>query len=465
MTTALNRRQFVQAAGAACASAVASPALAAQGPAGTLFCAIGLLDEDFVHQTGRYVGVRDGRIAYIGDCEPSDAASYGERYDGRGKLLMPALYNAHAHAPMTLLRGYAENLALQDWLNTKVFPFEACIDDAAAGPATELAIAEMLRFGCAGFSDMYFFDDARCEAVLASGIKCNVARSIAAFDAPSYRELPEAQANAHLLEAWDGAGDGRIKVDLCVHAEYTNGPAVCRGLAEEALEHGSIVQVHVSETRREVEECRARHGGLSPVRFLEECGIFDNPVVAAHCVWVDEDDIAVLAGHGATVACNPASNLKLASGFAPVPAMLAAGVNVALGTDGPASDNAHNLFRDAYLFATLYKGATGDPTAVTPRQALYAATRAGALAQGRYDCGSVAVGNRADLAVLDVDVPWMHPATDVAANVVYAASGAEVVLTMVDGRVLYRDGEWPTVDVERAQREVDAATERIVKML
>lgn len=431
-------------------------------PASTLFCAIDLLDENLLHLHGRYVGVRDGRIAYIGAVEPDDAAAYAERYDGRGKLLMPALYNAHAHAPMTLLRGYAENLALQDWLNTKVFPFEARIDDAAAGPATELAIAEMLRFGCAGFSDMYFFDDARCEAVLASGIKCNVARGIAAFDAPSYAALPEAAANDHLLKAWDGAGDGRIKVDLCVHAEYTNGEAVCRGLAEAALAHGSIVQVHVSETRREVEECRERHGGLSPVRFLESCGVFDNPVVAAHCVWVDDDDIAVLASHGATVACNPASNLKLASGFAPVPKMLAAGVNVALGTDGPASNNAHNLFRDAYLFATLYKGATGDPTAVTPRQALHAATRAGALAQGRYDCGAVAVGNRADLVVLDVDVPWMHPATDMASNVVYAASGAEVVLTMVDGRVLYRNGAWTTIDVERAQSEVDSAAKRII---
>ena len=164
-----------------------------------LFADIDLLDENLDFRSHCWVGVRDGRVAYVGDAAPAgeEAARYGEVYDGRGKLLCPAFYNAHAHAPMTLLRGYAENLALQDWLNTKVFPFEACIDDAAAGPATELAIAEMLRFGCAGFSDMYFFDDARCEAVLASGIKCNVARSIAAFDVPSYRELPEAQANAH----------------------------------------------------------------------------------------------------------------------------------------------------------------------------------------------------------------------------------------------------------------------------
>ena len=431
----------------------------------TLFCAIGLLDEGFAYHPATYVGVRDGRICYIGATEPPDAASYHERYDGHGKLLMAAFYNAHAHAPMTLLRGYAENLALQDWLNGKVFPFEARIDDAAARPATDLAIAEMLRFGCAGFSDMYFFDDARCEAIAASGIKCNLSHSIAAFDAPAYASLPEAAANAHLFDTWNNACDGRIKVDLCVHAEYTNGEAVCRDVAQAAQEHQAIVHVHVSETRSEVAACRTRHRGLSPVQFLEACGMFENPVVAAHCVWVDETDIAILAAHGATVACNPASNLKLASGFAPVPQLLSAGVNVALGTDGPASNNAHNLLRDAYLFATIYKGATGDPTAVTPEQALYAATRAGAQAQGRADCGAIALGNRADLTVLAIDVPWMHPATSMAANVVYSASGAEVVLTMVDGRVLYRDGTWPTIDVERATREVDAASARIIAQL
>lgn len=433
--------------------------------ASTLFCAIGLLDEGFAYHPAHYVGVRNGRIAYVGPTEPADATSYDERYNGHGKLLMAAFYNAHAHAPMTLLRGYAENLALHDWLNTKVFPFEARIDDASAQSATNLAIAEMLRFGCASFSDMYFFDYARCEAVRASGIKCNLSRSIAAFDAPSYRSLPEAAVNDHLFSAWNNAADGRIKIDLCVHAEYTNGEAVCRDVAEEARTRNAIVHVHMSETRTEVEECRQRHQGLSPVQFFEQCGMFQNPVVAAHCVWVDEADIEILANANATVACNPASNLKLASGFAPIPRLLEAGVNVALGTDGPASNNAHNLLRDTYLFATIYKGATGDPTAVTPQQALYAATRAGALAQGRPDCGAIALGNRADLTVLDIDAPWMHPATSMAANVVYAASGSEVVLTMVDGQVLYRDGVWPTIDVEQAKYEVDTASARIISAL
>lgn len=221
------------------------------------------------------------------------------------------------------------------------------------------------------------------------------------------------------------------------------------------------MHVHVSETSAEVAGCRERHQGRSPVRFLADCGAFDVPALAAHCVWVDEDDIALLAEKGVTVACNPASNMKLASGFAPVPQMLAAGVRVALGTDGPASNNAHNMFRDLYLLATMYKGSSADPTAITPAQALFAATRAGALAQGREDCGAVAAGMRADLCVLDVTGPSMWPVHDMLANVAYSTSGAEVVLTMCDGRVVYRDGAWPTIDVERARREVQLRSARI----
>ena len=434
-------------------------------PPSVLFSPIGIFDENFEYLPSRHVGVRDGRIAYIGTEPPADADAYDMRYDGRGKLLMPAFYNAHAHAPMTLLRGYAENLALQDWLNTRVFPFEARITGPAARAATDLAIAEMARFGCVSFSDMYFFDDERCESVAEAGAKCNVSRGLTAFGETDYHATNECAADDRLFAVWDGAADGRIKADMCIHAEYTNNEPVCREVARIARERGAIVHVHLSETKREHEECKQRHGGLTPARFFEECGVFDSPVLAAHCVWCEEDDLHVLARRGATVACNPASNMKLASGFAPVPRMLELGVNVALGTDGVASNNAHNMMRDLYLFATLYKGATGDPTVVTPQQALFAATRAGALAQGRIDCGLIAEGMRADLTVLDVDRPWMYPQTDMAANVVYSALGGDVALTMCDGRVLYRNGVWPTIDVERAQFETQGYAERIVEEL
>ena len=222
------------------------------------------------------------------------------------------------------------------------------------------------------------------------------------------------------------------------------------------------VQVHVSETRSEHEECQQRHGGLTPVRYFDSLGLFDVPVTAAHCVWVDDGDIDVLAARGVFVAANPASNMKLGSGFAPVPKMLERGVKVCLGTDGMASNNNHDMMQDLYLLALLYKGSTHDPAVVTPKQALEAATRMGALSQGREDCGYVAVGAKADLCVFDVSGPSWAPMTNPLVNVVYAGHGADVCLTMCDGRVVYRDGAYPTLDVERAKAEVNARTKRII---
>ncbi len=190
--------------------------------------------------------------------------------------------------------------------------------------------------------------------------------------------------------------------------------------------------------------------------------MFDSPVTAAHCVWCEEDDWEILRKHGAFVACNPASNMKLGSGFAPIQQMLERGVNVCLGTDGMASNNNHDMFKDMYLMATIYKGYQLAPTAVSPRDVLAAATRVGALSQGREDCGLVKEGFKADLTVLDVTGPHWCPMTDPLMNVVFAGSGSDVALTMCDGTVVYRDGAWPTIDVERAIAEVNARAERII---
>lgn len=429
-----------------------------------LFADIDLLDENLDHRAHQWVGVRDGRVAYVGGEAPAgeEAAAYGETYDGRGKLLLPAFYNAHAHAPMTLLRGYSENLPLQAWLNESVFPFEAKITPEDCYWGTLLACAEMARYGCVSFSDMYYHMEEGARAALDAGLKMNLSDSLLAFNGEGLDELPVNAQNRRLLHDLQGAGDGRIVVDCNVHAEYTSNPRAVADLAAFAREQGLRVQVHVSETRTEHEECKERHGGLTPVRYFDSLGLFDAPVTAAHCVWVDDEDIDVLAARGAFVAANPASNIKLGSGFAPVPKMLERGVKVCLGTDGMASNNNHDMMQDLYLLALLYKGSTGDPSVVTPKQALAAATRMGALSQGREDCGYVAVGAKADLCVLDVTGPSWAPMTNPLVNVVYAGHGADVCLTMCDGRVVFRDGEWPTLDVERAKSEVDARTKRII---
>jgi 5-methylthioadenosine/S-adenosylhomocysteine deaminase len=422
-----------------------------------LFADIDYLTDGFEVERG-FVGTEGALITYVGTGAPERPERFGERYAGAGRLLIPGMYNTHTHLPMTLLRGYAENLALQDWLHNRVFPFEGRIDDASAYPATLLAIAELLRFGVVSVTDMYYFDDARIRAVAESGIKANLCEGLMVFDEEAvYEKMPNYARNEQLVREHHGSEDGRIRIDLNIHSEYISNPQVVRAVGEHAVELGVGTHVHVSETEREHEECKQRRGGLTPTQYFESLGFFRAPCTAAHCVWTEPGDWEIFAARNVTVAANPASNMKLASGFAPLPRMLAAGVNVALGTDGVASNNNHNLLKELYLFALIYKAATADPTVVTPREALAAATINGARSQGRADCGAIEVGRRADLVALATDVPWMQPAHSLVNNLVYAAQGSDVVLTMVDGRVLYRDGIWPTIDVERATRETQSA--------
>lgn len=427
-----------------------------------LFCNIDLIDEGFALRRNQYVGVRDGRIAYVGAARPE--GDWGETYDGRRRLLLPGFYNTHCHAAMTLVRGHAEGLPLDRWLHEKVFPFEAKLTPAAIGAGARLAIAEMVRCGTVSFSDMYFACEATGQAVLDSGIKCNLSRSLTAFGDAEYRDMPEYQENLSLLRDWQGAGEGRIKIDLSLHAEYTTTPRVVEAVGRHAAEAGAGIQLHLSETRAEHEACKARHG-MTPAAYFAAHGVFDVPVTAAHCVWLEEADRAILKDKGVSAACCPASNLKLASGFVDVPALLAAGVNVTLGTDGAASNNALDSFRDMALLALVCKGASGDPTALSPADSLRIATRNGALAQDRADCGLIAPGYRADLCVVDTDQPWYAPATDPAGSLVYAGRSADVVLTMADGRALYRDGEYLTLDVERAAYDAQRFTSRILTQL
>ncbi|MCL2883200.1 MAG: amidohydrolase [Coriobacteriia bacterium] len=430
-----------------------------------LFADIDYLDSDFAIQHG-YVGVTNGRVSYIGAQEPADADSYGQRYSGRDRLLMPGLYNIHAHAAMTLLRGYAENLRLQEWLEEQVFPFEAKITPEAAYSATALAIAEMLRFGVVSMSDMYYFTEERIRAVVDSGFKANICPALMVFDeATHYQDMPERASNEHYARQFHGAEDGRLRIDLNIHSEYISNPNVVRAVGEHAAELGVGTHIHLSETLREHEECKQRRGGLTPAAYFQSLGFFNQPCTAAHCVYTEPADWQILAKNGVTVAANPASNFKLGSGFAPIPQMLAAGVAVGLGTDGMASNNNHNMFKDLYLLATVYKAASGDPTVVTPAEALAAATIRGAVAQGRSDCGRIALGQRADLVVLNTGVPWMQPVSSQLNNLVFSAQGSDVVLTMVDGQVLYKDGEYTTIDIELIMAATQKARDRIVSEL
>ncbi|WP_172135748.1 amidohydrolase [Adlercreutzia sp. ZJ473] len=430
-----------------------------------LFKNIGILDENLDYQSDQWVGVRDGRIAYVGAAAPADADAYGETYDGAGKLMMPALVNAHAHAPMTLLRGYAENLPLQRWLNEKCWPFEGKMTPEDMYWGTVLACAEMARYGTVSFSDMYYATPERAQAVTEAGMKANLCECELFFEPKPFSEYAICAKMEDFVARFHGAADGRIRMDYNIHAEYTSNPQTCADIAAIAKEKGLPIHLHLSETASEHEECKQRHDGMTPLAYFESIGVLDVPVTAAHCVWVDDADIEIMARRGVSAVNNPASNMKLGSGYAPLAQMLDAGVNVCLGTDGMASNNNHDMFADMYLMGLIYKGHALDPAIITPKQVITAATRAGMLSQGRADSGLVKEGFKADLCVLDVTGPQWCPMTDALCNVVFAGSGSDVVLTMCDGEVIYRDGAFSTIDVEKAKAEVSARAKRIIAEL
>jgi 5-methylthioadenosine/S-adenosylhomocysteine deaminase len=426
-----------------------------------------MLDENLDIQHHCWVGTTADTISYMGKCPPpkETTSTFGEVYEGSGKLLMPGFYNAHSHAPMVLLRGYVENLPLQTWLYDKVFPFEAKLTEEDCYWGTLLACAESARYGVVSLTDMYYNSFARARAVVESSMKANLCEGLLAFEDKPYEDYPIYELNERLVDEYHNAAEGRIKIDYNIHAEYTSSPSICARVAEIAHEKGLTIHLHASETKTEHLECKERQKGLTPIQYFDSLGVFDGPAIAAHCVWVEEEDLDIIQRKQVFVACNPTSNLKLGSGFAPIPEMLARNIQVALGSDGMASNNNHDLLQDLYLMSVIYKGYGLDPALVSPKEALFAATRQGALAQRRVDCGALKVGNKADLCVLDITGPSFCPSTNLLYNIVFAGHGSDVCLTMVDGTLVYRDGIWPTIDIERTKAKTAEATKRIINML
>ena len=424
----------------------------------TLFRNVQLLTAQGQERRGVYVGVRDGKIEYLAPTPP--VRSYDEQIDGAGRLLLPGFFNAHSHAAMTLLRGYGDDLPLDRWLRERIFPAEDRLTAQDVYWGSLLAIGEMLAGGIVSFSDMYYFCQSTARAVAESGIKANLGRSVSDTEGRRLRQLPAWAEIQTLLAEWQGAADGRVRIDLAPHSEYTTTPALLHDLAELAAQEGLRIQVHLAETQREVAECVARQG-VPPALALARAGIWDVPATAAHCVWLREDERALLGEKGVTVAHCPKSNLKLGSGVARLSALRAQGVSVALGTDSAASNNRLDPFDEMRTAALLQKGVFQDPAAMPAGEALFMATRAGAFSQGRQDCGDIAVGMRADLVLLDGAGAGVTPCHDALSQTVYAAGREDVSLTMVDGRVLYRGGAWTTLDMERIRFEARGAARRL----
>ena len=428
-----------------------------------LFEDISILDEEMKVREHQYVSVEKDRIAYIGPERPKEFT--GEVIRGQGRLLMPAFYNPHAHTPMTLLRGYGGGLNLNDWLTTMIFPFEAHLTPEDVYYSMQAGIAEMLRFGIVSTTDMYMQGESIVKAVLETGVKSNIGLGLVCFDpTKKLEELPDYINSKYLFENYHGAGDDRVRIDMAVHAEYTSNPTVVRGFAEYSKNVGANMHVHLSETRKEHEECKGRHG-KTPAKYFLDLGMFESPTTAAHCVWLEEEDFDIFAEKGVTVASCPVSNLKLASGICDAKKMLEKGINVGVATDGVSSNNNTNMFEEMKIFTLLQKAKHLDPTVITPEQGLFAATRAGALSQNRPDCGLLKEGFKADLIVLDIDQPHMKPVHSMTDNLVYSADGGDVEMTICDGKILYNNGEFTTLDIEKVEFETERSRKRILSEL
>ncbi len=393
---------------------------------------------------GRRV-LEDGAVAVRGDtivavgARAELEAKYvsARRIDARGKLMLPGLINGHTHAPMTLLRGLKDDVTLQDWLQNYIFPAESRnVNEEFVTWGTRLAALEMIRGGTTTYVDMYYFEDAIARETKAAGMRAVLGETVIDFPAPDNKNLTQALAyTENFLKRWKG--DALIHAAVAPHSAYLCSEKTLKESAALARRYGAPILIHVSETKREVDEIRAKYG-VSPPQLLEKVGVLGPDVLAAHCIWVDAADMTLLAGRQVGCVHNPSSNMMLASGVAPLREMRAAGVRLGLGTDGPAgSNNDLDMMEEMDLAAKLQKVTRMDPRALSAGQALEMATIGGASAlHMENEIGSLEAGKKADLIVLGLSAPHAVPLYDVYSQIVYALKASDVETVVIAGRTV-----------------------------
>lgn len=395
-----------------------------------------------------------GRIAYAGARRAGELPEFEREIDLNGDLVLPGFKNAHAHSAMTFLRSYADDLPLQSWLFDKVFPLEARLTPEAVYAFTRLAVLEYLSGGITASFDMYFHRDAYARANIDCGFRTVICGALSAGDKISVAADDYAKFNAL---------DPLISYLPGVHAEYTADEKLLRGMSELVHELKSPFWTHNSETKSETDGCFERHG-MSPTEYLDSLGLYDFGGGGYHCVWFSERDIEIFAEKGLWAVTCPCSNAKLASGIAPLERFEKRGVRLAVGTDGPASNNALDMFREMYLACVLQKLRLNDAAACPAENILLAACSGGARAMGLDGCDSLAEGKAADLAVISLHRPNMRPIHDVAKNLVYSGTRDNVRMTMVAGRILYENGEFHVgCDAEEIYAEAEKYTKELIE--
>ncbi len=414
------------------------------------------MDEGRVIKNG-CIRIHQETIAYVGT-ETAPEEEFDRAIDARGAIVLPGLVNAHTHAAMTLFRGFADDMTLESWLFDHIFPAEDKLDQEAVYWGSLLACAEMIRSGTTLFADMYFMNESTIRAVIESGLNANVARCVTGMNTEYRNGLEEAK---ELYTEYHGAQSGALRVDFSAHAVYTCGRETLRAVAQAAESRGAGVQIHLSETMKENRDCYRQYG-KSPTEVFRDMGMFENPTNAAHCVYLSENDMDILAENHVGVSHNPISNLKLASGVANVKEMLEKGICVGIGTDGTASNNALNVFEEMKTAAVLQKGMRLDPTLIDAQNALEMATVRGAQILGRGgERGQIKKGLRADLIILDSDSPNLWPVYHPASTVVYSANAGDVVTSIINGKIVMENREMLTIDMEKVKAGVEKSLARM----
>ena len=402
------------------------------------------------------VVIEDGRITEIGK-ETNESAE--TVIDAKHSVVMPGLVNTHTHAAMTLFRGYADDLQLAEWLQGHIWPAEAKLTAEDTYKGSLLACLEMIKSGTTSFADMYFYMDETAKAVELSGLRASLSHGLIELWNKEKGET-DLKEGRRFVRAWQGAADGRIKTMYGPHAPNTCSEEFLAKVREEASKDGAGIHIHILETEAELNEMKEKYGKCS-VHLLEDIGFFGPDVLAAHCVWLSDGDIEILRKRGVNVSHNVISNMKLASGIAPVHKMLEKGVNVSLGTDGCASNNNLDLFEEMKTAALLHKVNTFNPTALPAKQVLEMATVNGAKALDP-ETGMLKVGKKADLILLDIKKPHLTPCFDVRSHLVYSAKGSDVRTTIVNGKILMDNYRVLVLDEQKVVEEAQKASEELV---
>ena len=411
-------------------------------------------EKDEVRKTCIYI--EGNRIAAVG--EKPEGFREDKVIDGQDRLVIPGLINCHTHSYMAFMRNVADDLSFMDWLVGTIDPIEQQMTDEDTYWGACLAIIEMIKSGTTCFNDMQMNIHQTTRAVKESGMRAVISRGLIGSGHDEAGQMRLRQA----YEERDAAKDcDRLSFMLGPHAPYTCDDGFMRVVSEEAKKNGMRIHVHLSESVSEIEQIREKYG-LTPIEMADRNGLFDVPAIAAHCVQVTDEDIAILKGKKVSVVTNPASNMKLGNGFAPIGKMVEMGVNVCLGTDGAASNNSLNMFRELGLLTLIHKGVNKTPQCISAREGFRIATINGAKALGlEEETGSIEAGKKADLAILNLNTPSLTPRNNLIAGLSYSANGSEVETVIIDGKIVMEDRKVLTMDEELVYKKIN---EIIVRM-